>query len=63
MLGLSNTQISEVLERTSSTVKKRKHNIKTAIFGVQDTNIHFEIILRRLCSWNLQIIIIAITLG
>ena len=50
MLGLSNTQISEVLERTSSTVKKRKHNIKTAIFGVQDTNIHFEIILRRLCS-------------
>ena len=50
LLGLSNVQIADVLKRTSSTIKKRKHNIKTAIFGVQDTNIHFEFILRRLCS-------------
>ena len=50
LLGLSNVQIADVLKRTSSTIKKRKHNIKTAIFGVQDTNIYFEFILRRLCS-------------
>ena len=50
LLGLSNSQIADVLERTSSAIKKRKHNIKTAIFGVQDTNIYFEFILRQLCS-------------
>ena len=50
LLGLSNVQISVILKRTSSAIKKRKHNIKTAIFGVQDTNIYFEFILRQLCS-------------
>ncbi len=45
VLALSNTEIGLVLEHSQSSIKKHKHYIKTAIFGVQDTNIDFESIL------------------
>ena len=45
VLALSNTEIGLVLEHSQSSIKKHKHYIKTAKFGVQDTNIGFESIL------------------
>lgn len=42
LIGLSNSRMAELMNRDSSTIKRRKRHIKNQIFGLSDIDIDFQ---------------------
>ena len=53
LIGLSNSRMAELMNRDSSTIKRRKRHIKNQIFGLSDIDVDFQDIILSLYHKNI----------